>query len=127
MNALADYITESANPGNKKRVASLEISYPSPFLESGIIPIDTPGIKSTHAHNTRTTESYLQQADAAIVVLSVDPPIIEVESQFVKSLKEDIPKLFFFLIRLIWSWQTKFLSSDCTLSSGTVLSCRFDS
>jgi ribosome biogenesis GTPase A len=97
LSALADYITESANPGNKKRVASVEISHPSPFLEAGIILIDTPGIGSTHAHNTRTTESYLQQVDAAIVVLSVDPPITEIESQFVKSLKEDIPKLFFLL------------------------------
>ena len=97
LSALADYITESANPGNKKRVASVEISYPSPFLEAGIVLIDTPGIGSTHAHNTRTTESYLQQVDAAIVVLSVDPPITKIESQFVKSLKEEIPKLFFLL------------------------------
>jgi len=97
LSVLADYITESANPGNKKRVASVEISYPSTFLEAGIVLIDTPGIGSTHAHNTRTTESYLQQVDAAIVVLSVDPPITEIESQFVKSLKEDIPKLFFLL------------------------------
>src|SRR5580692_2927229 len=54
LSALADYITESANPSNKKRVASVEISHPSPFLEAGIVLIDTPGIGSTHAHNTRT-------------------------------------------------------------------------
>ena len=94
---LADYITESGNPGNKKRVASVELAYPSPFLESGIILVDTPGIGSTYAHNTRTTEAYLQQVDAGIVVLSVDPPITEVESRFIRNVKEEIPKLFFIL------------------------------
>jgi ribosome biogenesis GTPase A len=94
---LADYVTESGNPGNKKQVASVELAYPSPFLESGIILIDTPGIGSTHAHNTRTTEGYLEQVDAGIVVLSVDPPITEVESHFIRNVKEEIPKLFFVL------------------------------
>jgi GTP-binding protein EngB required for normal cell division len=94
---LAAFITECGNPGNRKRVASVELAYPSPLLESGIILIDTPGIGSTHVHNTRTTEGYLEQVDAGIVVLSVDPPITEVESQFLRNLKREIPKLFFIL------------------------------
>jgi hypothetical protein len=75
----------------------VELAYPSPFLESGIVLIDTPGIGSTYAHNTRTTEAYLEQVDAGIVVLSVDPPITEVESRFIRNVKEEIPKLFFIL------------------------------
>jgi ribosome biogenesis GTPase A len=97
LSTLADYITEAGNPGNRKRVVAVEITYPSPFLESGIVLIDTPGIGSTHTHNTRTTEGYLEHVDAGIVVLSVDPPITEVESHFLRSLMEDIPKLFFIL------------------------------
>jgi ribosome biogenesis GTPase A len=97
LNTLADYITEAGNPGNKRQVATVEIAYPSPFLESGIVLIDTPGIGSTHAHNTQTTEDYLEKIDAGIVVLSVDPPITEAESQFLHRVREDIPKLFFIL------------------------------
>ena len=97
---LAGYITESGNPGNRKQVASVELAYPSPFLESGIILIDTPGIGSTHAHNTRTTEGYLEKVDAGIVMLSVDPPITEVESHFIRNLKQEIPKLFFILNKI---------------------------
>ena len=97
LDTLADYITEAGNPGNRKDVASVGIPYPTSFLESGIVLIDTPGIGSTRAHNTRTTESYLEHVDAGIVVLSVDPPITEVESQFLRRIKEDIPKLFFIL------------------------------
>jgi ribosome biogenesis GTPase A len=94
---LAAYITESGNPGNRKQVASVDLAYPSPFLESGIILIDTPGIGSTRPHNTRTTEGYLEKVDAGIVMLSVDPPITEVESHFIRNLKQEIPKLFFIL------------------------------
>lgn len=97
INRLVDYITETGNPGNKKQIASVDIAYPSPFLEGGIVLIDTPGIGSTLAHNTQTTESYLEKIDAGIVVLSVDPPITEVESQFLRKVREDIPKLFFIL------------------------------
>jgi ribosome biogenesis GTPase A len=97
LNTLGDYITEDGNPGNKKQVGWVEIAYPSLFLEGGVVLIDTPGIGSTHAHNTLTTESYLEQIDAGIVVLSVDLPITEVESHFVRRIKLDIPKLFFIL------------------------------
>lgn len=97
ISTLAEYIAESKNPGNKKQVASVEIAYPSPFLKDGVILIDTPGIGSTHAHNTEATEQYLQQVDAGIVVLSVDPPITEIESRFINELKDEIPKLFFIL------------------------------
>ncbi len=100
LNALADYITESGNPRNRKQVASAEIAYPSSFLKCGIVLIDTPGIGSTYVQNTRTTEGYLQNVDAGIVVLSVDPPITEIESHFLSNAKEDIPKLFFILNKI---------------------------
>lgn len=100
LSALAEYITEIGNPGNKKQVASVEVAYPSPFLEDGIVLIDTPGIGSTFAHNTATTERYLSQVDAGIVVLSVDPPLTEVEASFIKSLRQDIPKLFFIMNKI---------------------------
>lgn len=97
ISALSDYITEVGNPGNKKQVASVEVTYPSPFLEGGIVLIDTPGIGSTHAHNTDTTERYLSEVDAGIVVLSVDPPVTELESKFIRDLRQEVPKLIFVL------------------------------
>ena len=100
LNALADYITESGNPRNRKQVASAEIAYPSSFLKCGIVLIDTPGIGSTYVQNTRTTEGYLQNVDEGIVVLSIDPPITEIESHFLRNAKEDIPKLFFILNKI---------------------------
>jgi len=100
ISTLADYISEAKNPGNRKQVAFVEVTYPLPFLKDGIILIDTPGIGSTHTHNTETTEGYLSQVDAGIVVLSVDPPITAVEAQFIGELQDEIPKLFFILNKI---------------------------
>lgn len=95
LHRLNEYITEAGNPGNWKDVASAEVIYPSNFLRMGIDLIDTPGIGSTHLHNTSTTENYLNEVDAGIVILSVDPPITTVESDFIRRIRSDIPKLLF--------------------------------
>ncbi len=93
--SLHEYITETANPGNRKQVASAEMTYPSRFLSMGVDLIDTPGIGSTHLHNTSTTEDYLTEVDAGIVVLSVDPPITAVESDFLRRIRLDVPRLLY--------------------------------
>jgi GTPase SAR1 family protein len=94
---LYEYITEAGNSGNRKQVASAEVAYPSPLLGMGIDLIDTPGIGSTYRDNTSTTEDFLAEVDAAIVVLSVDPPVTAVESDFLRRIRLDVPKLLFVL------------------------------
>ena len=92
---LYEYITEAGNPGNGKHVASAEVQYPSPLLGMGIDLIDTPGIGSTNRHNTSTTVEFLADVDAGIVVLSVNPSITAVESDFLRQIRQDVPKLLF--------------------------------
>lgn len=92
---LGEYITEAGNPGNRKQVASAQLLWPSSLLQLGIDLVDTPGIGSTHRHNTATTENYLREIDAAIVVLSVDPPITAAESEFLKMLRCGLPRILF--------------------------------
>lgn len=94
---LDEYITEAKNPGNRREVASAEVYWPSPLLQLGIDLVDTPGIGSTHSHNTTTTERYLREMDAAVMVLSVDPPITAAESEFLRSLRCEVPRLLFVL------------------------------
>ena len=92
---LGEYITEEKNPGNRKQVASAELQWPSPLLQMGMDLVDTPGIGSTRAHNTATTENYLREIDAGIMVLSVDPPITAAEAEFLKVLRFEVPRLLF--------------------------------
>ena len=94
-NRLHEFITETENPGNRKRVATADVIWPSSLLGMGLDLIDTPGIGSTHDHNTSTTEEYLCEVDAGVMVLSVDPPITAVEAEFLHRLRHDIPRLLF--------------------------------
>ncbi|MDA8273092.1 MAG: dynamin family protein [Deltaproteobacteria bacterium] len=89
------YITEKFNPKNEKGVDRVEIAYTSQYLKNGVQIIDTPGIGSVFEHNTKTTYEYLPQADACIFLVSADPPITRVELDFLRDLKNLVPKTFF--------------------------------
>jgi small GTP-binding protein len=89
------YVTEKHNPKNEKKVEWVEIAYPSRYLKNGVKIIDTPGIGSVHEHNTETTYAYLSNVDAAIFIISVDPPITQAELNFLSDLKKSTAKIFF--------------------------------
>jgi small GTP-binding protein len=90
---LSNYITESANPSNIKKVKFVEVQYPSELLKNGIVLIDTPGIGSLFLHNTKSAESFIPKIDAAIFVLSVDPTITQTEYQFFKDVSSNIDRI----------------------------------
>ncbi|ACM61331.1 dynamin family protein [Caldicellulosiruptor bescii] len=89
------YCTEKRNPKNQKGVDTIEIGYPFDFLNRDVVIVDTPGIGSIYQHNTDVTYEFIDKSDAVIFVLSVDPPITEVEKQFLLKIAESVDKIFF--------------------------------
>ncbi|ADQ05463.1 Dynamin family protein [Caldicellulosiruptor owensensis OL] len=89
------YCTEKGNPENQKGVDTIEIGYPFDFLNKDVVIVDTPGIGSVYQHNTDVTYEFVDRADAVIFVLSVDPPITEVEKKFLQRISESVDKIFF--------------------------------
>src|SRR5579885_1739647 len=94
---LAEFVTERGNPKNFRRVSWAEIACPNDFLREGLVLIDTPGIGSVYKHNTQVTCDFLPRIDGAIFVTSPEPPLGEVELQFLKELKERSGRLFLVL------------------------------
>lgn len=94
---LTRFVTEQENPHNREGVRQVEVEYPAEFLISGVTLIDTPGIGSTFKHNTETTLQFLNKCDAALFIVSADPPITSSEVEFLQTVKEHIHKLFFVL------------------------------
>ena len=94
------YVTEENNPKNKYHVLKVELYLPSKILKDGFVIIDTPGIGSTHKHNTEMTLNFLPQCDGALFVTSVDPPITEVEIDFLRRVKEYATKIYFLLNKI---------------------------
>jgi GTPase SAR1 family protein len=57
LDQLPDYITERGNPGNRRGVSIAEAQLPAAILRRGFDFVDTPGLGSSIAENTRTTEA----------------------------------------------------------------------
>jgi len=84
LEALPDYITQAGNPGNSKKIKVAEVQLPSDVLRRGSYFVDTPGLGSPILENTRTTESFLPEADAFILVTGYESPLSEDEVRFLR-------------------------------------------
>jgi Dynamin family len=71
--------TERGNPGNSRHVRAITVRLNSAMLARGVEIVDTPGTGSVHAHNTTAAEEVLPTMDAAIFVLTADPPVSAAE------------------------------------------------
>lgn len=98
--ALPEFVTEKGNPCNKKGVKDINIYYPSEYLKRGVVLIDTPGIGSVFSHNTETTYSFIPRIDAAIFMLTADPPISQMEIEFLERIRPYSQKIFFVLNKI---------------------------
>ncbi len=94
---LLDYVTEAGNPHNLRHVSRVEIFHPAPLLQQGVVLIDTPGIGSTLKHNTEVAHQILPQCDAALFLVSPDPPITETELDYLAEIQQQMPRTFFLL------------------------------
>ncbi len=94
---LNDYVTEAGNPHNQRQVSRVEISHPAPLLQQGVVLIDTPGVGSTLKHNTEVAHQILPQCDAALFLVSPDPPITEMELEYLQQIKQQMPRTFYLL------------------------------
>lgn len=109
---LPDQVTEARNPGNRRGVASVTVflnglpSHGHPWdgsaetgargpgesgvrwLASGIELVDTPGVGSVYAHNTTEADAALATMDAALFVVTADPPVSASELDLLRRVQE---------------------------------------
>ena len=96
-NILFRFVAEEANPENRLGVERVDLFYPAGILADGTVIIDTPGVGSTLRHNTEAALQVLPECDAAFFVVSADPPITEVELEYLHRLKSKTARVFFVL------------------------------
>lgn len=85
---LAETVTETGNPHNRLGVARVDAGLPAEALADGLVLIDTPGIGSMEQHNTDFAVAALPECDAALAVLSPDPPITEAEATYLSQVAQ---------------------------------------
>ncbi|MCL6561100.1 MAG: dynamin family protein, partial [Firmicutes bacterium] len=100
LDEITKYVTEKENPANQKFVREVLVGYPNPFLQQGVILVDTPGVGSLYEHNTGAAYAYLPRADAALFVISVDAPLGKGELDYLRDIRHHVHKLIFVLNKI---------------------------
>ena len=85
LEALPQHVTQQGNPGNVQGITRAEIQLPAEILRRGFYFVDTPGLGSAIVENTLTTEAFLPEADAFVLVTSYESPLSEEEVRFFKA------------------------------------------
>jgi GTP-binding protein EngB required for normal cell division len=95
--AIAAATTEEYNPHNLKGLERVDVGVSfSPWLND-LVLIDTPGIGSTHSHNTHAAHAVLPECDAALFVVSADPPITEAEVEYLAAICRTVSRIIIIL------------------------------
>ena len=79
LSALPDLVTERGNPANRRRIAAVTVYLDAPLLAGGVELVDTPGTGSVYAWDTAAAHEALETMDAAVFVLTADPPVSAAE------------------------------------------------
>ena len=94
LDALPDYITQQGNPGNIQGIGTAEVQLPVEILRRGFYFVDTPGLGSAIEENARTTEAYLPEADAFLLVTSYESPLSEDEIRVLRMVEPSARRIF---------------------------------
>lgn len=98
---LAALVTERENPENALGVADVVLYLRSPLLRDHDVElVDTPGTGSVFAHNTGAAEQAYRSLDAAVVVVSADPPISAAERDLLVRVDELAVRTFVVLNKI---------------------------
>jgi small GTP-binding protein len=93
---LEQYVTEmSKHLRVAYEVAYVDIFVDSPYLEDGVVIVDTPGLQALHAEHERITKEQIKRSNASIFLFNLEQPGKRSEYEFLKHLAESIDRIFF--------------------------------
>jgi hypothetical protein len=122
---LKKYVAEENNPNNQLCVKEVEVTCPSPLLGNGTVLLDTPGFGSTHLHNTQAALTVLTECDAAIFLLSADPPLTQTELEFLKQVNVYVPRIFFVVNKIDLLTRDELLTIDRFIKNVLVMQLKY--
>ena len=86
--ALDDLVTERGNPRNRRGIAAVTAFVDAPVLAGGVELVDTPGTGSVYQWDTDAAHQALETMDAAVLVLTADPPVSASERELLGKVGE---------------------------------------
>jgi GTP-binding protein EngB required for normal cell division len=85
---LHDYIDEAGNPGNRRRLREVDVGFPAPILEHGVVLTDTPGLGSLHASASAHALDYLPRCDLGIVAIDAAATLMPQDLDLLRALRD---------------------------------------
>jgi Dynamin family len=98
--SLASWATAAGNPGNAKRVRSVEIGADHPLLAHGVTLVDTPGVGGLEAAHADVTLAALTTADILLFVADASAPLSGPELSFLDRVTERIGNVLFVVTKI---------------------------
>lgn len=98
---LADYVTEmSAKVNVSEEIRHVDLYVESPYLENGVVLVDTPGLQALHSEHERITKEQIKKSNASILLFNMEQPGKLSEIKFLRDLSDSIHRIFFVANRL---------------------------
>jgi GTP-binding protein EngB required for normal cell division len=99
VSTIGDFTSEARNPGNQKNIEYIDIELPALIAYKGLRLVDTPGLGSVFKYHQETSETWLPEVGAALLVISVDRPLSEGDLQLIHELKSYTPRIVLILTK----------------------------
>lgn len=97
---IRDFVSESENPENTRKVAFVRVELPSLERYRGIRLVDTPGMESIFEHNTAASLDWLPNAGLALIAVSADCPLSQSDMEFIRKISRYTPRVFLLLTKV---------------------------
>jgi GTPase SAR1 family protein len=91
LGAIGAYVSETGNPGNRRKLRVVEVVVPQPMLRSGLCLIDTPGVGGLDSAHGLITLAAMTQADGIVFVTDASQELTAPEIEFLRSAVERCP------------------------------------
>jgi GTP-binding protein EngB required for normal cell division len=97
---VAEFVTESGNPGNRRRVAIVDVFTPALRDWPGMRLVDTPGLGSVLAHNTEATRTWMPNVAVALVTVSAERPLSDEDRRLVTEARQTASRVVVLLTKV---------------------------
>lgn len=87
LSQIQEFVSEKANPENRLGVERVDIELPDLNLPANVVLADTPGSGSVFQHNTEVLKQWLGHIDAAIFVISAEPPVGQADLELLQEVR----------------------------------------
>ena len=97
---LAEFVTEAGNPGNRRRIAVVDVLSPAMHDLPGVRLVDTPGLGSVFVHNSEATRAWMPNLAAAMVTVSAGMPLSDEDLRLVAEARRTAPRIVVMLTKV---------------------------